>query len=683
MSRWTALLLLALASIPMWGTSFYFLHILITTAIFIIAAMSLNLLLGYTGQLSLGHVAFFGIGAYASSLTSLGFEVHLTDDLAVGIEPKPVWLAMLTGVFAAGLCGYALGKIAFRVRGAYFVIVSISFVEVVHLVAVNWVELTQGPMALNNIPPLTLGIPGLFTLPFLRKPAYFWLVLAASSVCYVVIHRLVNSQAGRAMIALRDNEPLASSVGIDITRYLVLASVISAAMAGLAGALYVHYVRIVDPDIFLFIYTVTMVIMVVTGGKGTLAGPIVGGAMFGMLPELLRSFAITPELQWVLFGALMILVVFLLPQGIVPAVRVGLVPLGTKLGLGAMPVVASVVLATSRCRLLLPPWGKKAGMRGARRESMFGKGYRRLRESESGKDPVASANPPLPHAPLTPSLPPRRGEREHFVAAPNPVLQVRDLSIRFGGLTAVESMTFHVREGEVLSLIGPNGAGKTSAFNAITGYLRPARGDISYRGRRLLGLRPNAIAALGIVRTFQKTSLFSGQSVLDNIRIGLHLRSRQHPLTILAGLRSVKADERERDAAAWDILRFMALETRAHEAGSALPYGEQRLLEVAIALAANPSLLLLDEPVSGMNPAEKVRFMATLARIRSKGITVLLVEHDMRTVMGVSDRVICLNQGRVIADGSPMEIQSHPEVIRAYLGERARGRGLPKGTLVC
>jgi branched-chain amino acid transport system ATP-binding protein len=253
-----------------------------------------------------------------------------------------------------------------------------------------------------------------------------------------------------------------------------------------------------------------------------------------------------------------------------------------------------------------------------------------------------------------------------------PVLQVTDLAIRFGGLAAVESMTFGVREGEVLSLIGPNGAGKTSAFNAITGYLRPAGGDITYRGRRLTRLHPHAVAALGIVRTFQKTSLFGDQCVLDNIRTGLHVRARQHPLAIIAGLPSVRADERQREAAAWDILQFMALEARAYEAGSALPYGEQRLLEVAIALAAQPSLLLLDEPVSGMNPAEKVRFMATLAKIRSRGVTLLLVEHDMRTVMGVSDRVICLNQGRIIADGSPKEVQSHPEVIRAYLGDRAR-----------
>jgi branched-chain amino acid transport system permease protein len=320
LTRWTLLLALVLASIPFWVTNLYFLHILITTAIFIIAAMSLNLLLGFTGQLSLGHVAFFGIGAYASALCSLGFEVHLTDDLAIGIGPKPVWLAMLIGGLAAGLCGFAVGKLAFRVRGAYFVIVSISFAEAVRLVAVNWVELTQGPMALINIPPLTLGIPGVFELSFTRKPAYFYLVLATATVCYTVIHRHVNSQVGRAIVALRDNEPLAASVGIDVTRYLVLATMISAAMAGIAGALYAHYVRIVDPDIFHFTYTVTMVIMVITGGKGTLAGPVVGGAFFGLLPELLRSFAIAPELQWVLLGAIMILVVFLLPQGIVPAV---------------------------------------------------------------------------------------------------------------------------------------------------------------------------------------------------------------------------------------------------------------------------------------------------------------------------------------------------------------------------
>lgn len=312
----TALFLAILVSVPWWVTSLYVLHVFIITGIFLIAAMSLNLLLGYTGQLSLGHVAFFGIGAYVSSLTSLGFSAHLLPGFLVTMEPKPVWIGMILGVVAAGLCGWLIGKLSFKVRGAYFVIVTISFAEVVRLVAVNWVELTQGPMALNNIPPLTLG-----SVTFWRKPANYWMVLAVGVVCYVLIRRLVHSRAGRAMIALRENEPLAVSVGVDVTHYLVLATVVSAAMAGAAGALYAHYVRIVDPDIFLFIYTVTMVIMVVTGGKGTLTGPVVGGLIFGLVPESLRALQIMPELQWIIYGVLMILVVYFLPEGIVPAVR--------------------------------------------------------------------------------------------------------------------------------------------------------------------------------------------------------------------------------------------------------------------------------------------------------------------------------------------------------------------------
>jgi branched-chain amino acid transport system permease protein len=309
-----ALLLLILGTLPFWLDNAYLLHVLIITGIFIIAAMSLNLLLGFAGQLSLGHVAFFGIGAYASSLTALGFK--LTTPFEVVVEPNPVWLAMLMGMVAAGLAGWFIGRIAFKVRGAYFVIVSISFAEVMRMVAVNWLELTQGPMALNNIPPLEL-----FGYAFWKKPENYWLVLTVAVVAYILIHRLVHSRAGRAMVALAENEPLATSVGIDVTRYLVLAAVVSAAMAGTAGALYAHYVRIVDPDVFLFIYTVTMVIMVVTGGKGTLAGPVVGGLIFGLLPEGLRAMAIAPETQWIVYGVLMVLVVYFLPQGIVPALR--------------------------------------------------------------------------------------------------------------------------------------------------------------------------------------------------------------------------------------------------------------------------------------------------------------------------------------------------------------------------
>jgi len=248
------------------------------------------------------------------------------------------------------------------------------------------------------------------------------------------------------------------------------------------------------------------------------------------------------------------------------------------------------------------------------------------------------------------------------------LFKVKNLSVRFGGLLAIEDLSFEVREGEVLSLIGPNGAGKTTAFNAITGYLAPTSGEIVFQGRSINSMKPHQVAALGLVRTFQKTSVFAGRSALDNVLTGLHLRAKQTPLAILLGLPYVRREEEELRIEAIRILGFVGL--RNDEIAGALPYGEQRLLEVAIALAARPRLLLLDEPVSGMNPSETAAFMAKLGEIRALGITVLLVEHDMKMVMGVSDRVVCLSQGRIIAGGTPAEIQANPEVIKAYLGER-------------
>jgi len=235
-------------------------------------------------------------------------------------------------------------------------------------------------------------------------------------------------------------------------------------------------------------------------------------------------------------------------------------------------------------------------------------------------------------------------------------------------VSALGGVSFEVRPGTITSMIGPNGAGKTTAFNAITGFLRPTRGAILWEGASLVGLRPSTIAARGVVRTFQKTSVFPSLSVVDNIMAGLHLRGSAGLVATLLGRRRFALEEAAlaRDAEA--IIDFVGLGRRRREAASALPYGEQRLVEFAVALAAQPRLLLLDEPGAGMTGTEKAVVSGLIRKIREQGVTVLLVEHDMRMVMGISDTVIVLNHGRVIAEGAPAAMQAHPDVIRAYLG---------------
>ena len=308
MTRVAGLAALAVAATaPAWVWNPYHLHTLIMAGIFAVLALSLNLLLGYTGQLSLGHAAFFGIGAYASAL------------LTVKADWSP-WIGLAAAVVVPGLAGWLIGRLALKIRGAYFVLLTISFSGVVALVSVNWMELTNGPLGLPGVPAVDVALPGLPALSLRTKPAFYYLVLVAVISCYLACLAIVRSRVGRALVALRENETLAQSVGIDPTHYLVLATMLSAGMAGLAGWLYAHYVRFVSPEVFLFTYTVTMVIMVVAGGKGTLAGPVVGAVIFTALPEALRAMT-SWQWQMLLYGVLLVLVLFFMPEGIVPSLR--------------------------------------------------------------------------------------------------------------------------------------------------------------------------------------------------------------------------------------------------------------------------------------------------------------------------------------------------------------------------
>ena len=294
-----AALALALLAVPLWLPSPYHLHVLIMAGIFAILALSLNLLLGYAGLLSLGHAAFFGIGAYASALLAL----RLAWPFAAGF---------VAAVAVAGGSGYLTGRLAIRLRGAYFVLVTLSFAGVVSLVSVNWMDLTNGPLGLPGVPAAEL-----LGFAFTTKRSAYYLVLVVAAGAYLLCARVVRSRIGRALVALRENEALAASVGVDGTRYLVLATALSAALAGAAGSLYAHYTRFVSPEVFLFSYTLTMVVMVVAGGKGTLAGPVVGAVVFTVLPEVLREL-VAWRWQMLLYGAFLLLTVSLLPQGVVP-----------------------------------------------------------------------------------------------------------------------------------------------------------------------------------------------------------------------------------------------------------------------------------------------------------------------------------------------------------------------------
>lgn len=253
-------------------------------------------------------------------------------------------------------------------------------------------------------------------------------------------------------------------------------------------------------------------------------------------------------------------------------------------------------------------------------------------------------------------------------------LEIRDLAVHIGGLVILERMSLSVPKGKIVSLIGPNGAGKTTAFNIITGYMKPTAGAVFFEEKNLIDMTPDEVAGLGLVRTFQRTSIFAGCTVAENILTAMHLRGRAGLWGTILRLPSVLREEARLQAEVEDILTFVGLQGRAKENAGSLAYGEQRLLGLAIALAARPKLLLLDEPAAGLNPSETERFKELVRRICDDGVTVLLVEHDMHMVMSISDTVFVLNQGRIIASGTPAMVQNDADVIKAYLGTGLKKR---------
>ncbi|MBI3975006.1 MAG: branched-chain amino acid ABC transporter ATP-binding protein/permease, partial [Armatimonadetes bacterium] len=519
------------------------------------------------------------------------------------------------------LLAYLVGAPILILRGHFFVLGTLGLNIIIDVLIRNAQSLTGGPSGLTGIPPLALG-----GLTLQGDRTFYVLAWSAALAALWLGRNLIASRVGRALAAVRASEVVAATLGINPAYYKARTFALSAAFAGLAGSLYVHYLSFVSPSPFVFEFSITLLVMSVLGGIAYLPGAVLGAAILTILREALRTIlsrffraGASAEYEIIVFGLLLAAVVIFAPGGVWPFIA-------RLLGLGRPAIPEEQPAATARP------------------------------EHAATSDPV-----PLPPDPTPAATDPGSPQ--------SPLLVVTHLMKRFGGLVAVDDLSFSVSPGEIYAIIGPNGAGKTTVFNLISGVLRPTRGAIALGARPLHRLPAYDVAAAGVARTFQTPHIFADLTVAQNVMLGMHRRLRAGFLTSM--LRLTRQEERETQEETRAYLRQVGLTGLSHTATGGLPFGAQRLVEMARALATRPRLLLLDEPASGLSAAERAELVALIRRIRDGGVTVLLVEHDVGLVMGLADRVLVLNYGQRIAEDAPTRVRQDPRVIGAYLGEPA------------
>ena len=465
-----------------------------------------------------------------------------------------------------------------------------------------------------------LGIPwpNFFGYELNTQGDFLIVGLVLLAIAMIFAQHLDHSRLGRGWVAIREDEFAAESVGVPSLRLKLFAYVMGGMWGGLAGAFFATRIGAIDPTSFTFQLSVLVLIVIVLGGTGSLPGVLVGALVVVGLPEVLRGFA---DIRLLIFAVLLVGMMLLRPQGLWPRIR-----------------------------------RKPKPFYGLREEEAEDVAERILRDHQAQIE-----ERDLRHA--------AGGHR--VPALGEALLQVEGVVQQFGGLRAVDNVSFTVRRGEIFSIIGPNGGGKTTLFNCITGVQRPKRGRILFDGRSLVGLRPHVIVSRGIGRTFQSIRLFKNMAVFENVMVGLYPRHRTMTWQAMLHTPGERKDELRtlQESRRW--LSFVGLEGLAGRLASELSYADQRRVEIARALASSPRLLLLDEPTAGMNAAEVQSVAAVIRQVAKEGQSVVLVEHNVQLVMQVCDRITVLNFGKVITHGEPRHVSSHPEVIAAYLGSEA------------
>ncbi len=639
--QWGVSLILAgvLIVLPQWIGNEYYLHQLVLIIIYALLLFGLDIVVGYTGEVSLAHAALFGVGAYAAGIlnTTLGW---------------PFYLAVLASIPITAAFGLLLALPALRVTGPYLAMVTLAFGTIAQILINEMDFLTNGPLGITIHKPQWLGIK-------LEQTQYYYVVLVVFGVTLLLVQRLLTSHLGRAFEALHGSPVASDCMGVSVYRYKVLAFAISAGLAGLAGGLFTFNELYIAPNTFNFELTILFLLALIMGGRKTRLGPVLGAAIVVLLPNALDDIQ--------LFRALAVAVALLVALVLATHVLRGIRPLTPLL----LPVLGALALLFSAHQLQdMTDW----------RITIFGflilfviyylqdgiVGW--LRQEVGSLRPQWVARPRLDLGPADPLTWAQSRQDAGDAAHAGVLLEARQLLMQFGGLKALNQVDLNIRRGTIHGLIGPNGSGKSTLMNVLTGIYTPTQGEVRFLGRPISGLTPTRIARQGIARTFQNLQLFGDMSALENVLVGLHHTYRSGLWDAMLKTPRCRREEAAARARAAGILHFVGLGDWVNEEARNLPYGRQRLLEIGRALGLNPTLLLLDEPAAGLTPPEIEALIHIIRKIRDHGVTIILIEHHMDVVMGICDAVTVLDFGQKIAEGEPQAVRSHPRVIEAYLG---------------